>query len=271
MTYLILTLYLGALLFIFLFSLTELHLAWHYRKAIKNPGARALPATMLDENLPFVTVQLPIFNEVYVVERLIEAVCAFNYPRDRFEIQLLDDSTDETTAIIREKIKPYVAQGFQIYHLRRSNRKGYKAGALQAGLQTAKGEFITIFDADFVPLPDFLLKTLPQFTESKTGMVQTRWGHLNKNYSLLTKLQAFGLNAHFSVEQTGRSHAGSYINFNGTAGIWRRACIVDAGGWSADTLTEDLDLSYRAQLKGWGFKYLEDVESPAELPIFMQP
>lgn len=218
---------------------------------------------------PKVTVQLPIFNEKYVVQRLIDAVCKFNYPTDKLEVQVLDDSTDETVELIAEKVKEWKGAGINIKHIRRPNREGYKAGALQYGLKVAEGEFIAIFDADFLPEPSFLNITLPAF-KPETGLVQTRWGHLNKDYSLLTRLQAFGLDAHFSIEQTGRSHAGSFINFNGTGGVWRKECINDAGGWSADTLTEDLDLSYRAQMKGWKFAFLEDCVAPAELPVIMQ-
>lgn len=218
---------------------------------------------------PKVTVQLPIFNEKYVVQRLIDAVCKFNYPSDKLEVQVLDDSTDETVELIAEKVKEWKEAGINIKHIRRANREGYKAGALQYGFEVAEGEFIAIFDADFLPEPDFLNITLPAF-KPETGLVQTRWGHLNKDYSILTRLQAFGLDAHFSIEQTGRSHAGSYINFNGTGGVWRKECICDAGGWSADTLTEDLDLSYRAQMKGWKFTFLEDCVAPAELPVIMQ-
>lgn len=216
---------------------------------------------------PIVTVQLPVFNELYVVERLVDAVCALDYPKDKLQVQLLDDSTDESLAKGAAKVAHYAQLGFDIEHVRRPERKGYKAGALQYGLQKAKGEFIAIFDADFVPKPSFLKDTLPHFLNSKTGVVQTRWGHLNRNHSLLTRLQAFALDLHFTVEQRGRNSRGYFINFNGTAGVWRKRCIEDAGGWRAKTLTEDLDLSYRAQLKGWKFVYLEDVTSPAELPM----
>ncbi|MEZ4904947.1 MAG: glycosyltransferase [Spirosomataceae bacterium] len=216
-----------------------------------------------------VTIQLPIYNERYVIERLIAAVAAFDYPKTHFEIQVLDDSTDETVAIVAQKVAQYQAQGFEIQHIRRDNRVGFKAGALAHGLALAKGEFVAIFDADFVPKPDFLQKTLPYFADPQTGVVQTRWGHLNETYSLITQLQAFGLDGHFVVEQGGRNAGGHFINFNGTAGIWRKSCIADAGGWEADTLTEDLDLSYRAQIRGWQFVYLEEVETPAELPATM--
>ena len=266
MEYIVAFLYTAALLYIFLFSLSQLHLTWHYRKR-KNAPSEHPQLDLTDA--PRITVQLPVFNELYVVERLIDAVAKFNYPHGKLEIQVLDDSTDKTTELISKKVKALRAQGLDISHVRRDDRSGFKAGALQHGLQLAKGEFLAIFDADFLPKPDFLLKTLPYFKEEKIGMVQTRWGHVNKDYSMLTRLQAFGLDAHFSIEQKGRSNAGSLINFNGTAGVWRKACIEQSGGWSADTLTEDLDLSYRAQLKGWNFKYLEDVVAPAELPVLM--
>jgi cellulose synthase/poly-beta-1,6-N-acetylglucosamine synthase-like glycosyltransferase len=267
MAVLVILLYLICLLFLFLFSLGQLHLAWHYRKGLKEDEGTDMP--VLPEEAPFITIQLPLYNERYVAERLLEAVCAFDYSTERMEIQVLDDSTDDTQEIVARKISELQHCGIRIHHICRRNREGFKAGALQAGLQQARGEFIAIFDADFLPSPDFLRKTVPWFADPQTGVVQTRWGHLNRNYSLLTRLQAFGLDAHFTVEQGGRSHAGSFINFNGTGGIWRKSCIEDAGGWSADTLTEDLDLSYRAQLKGWHFRYLEGVEAPAELPVLM--
>ena len=215
---------------------------------------------------PAVTVQLPVFNELHVTERLLAAVARLEYPRDRLQIQVLDDSTDETTAIAAAGVERYRLQGLEIQHLRRSERPGFKAGALAAALPQATGEFIAIFDADFIPKSDFLIDTLPYFTNPKIGVVQTRWGHINKDYSLLTRLQAFGLDAHFSIEQGARKASGSFINFNGTCGVWRKSCIENSGGWSSDTLTEDLDLSYRAQMKGWKFKYLVNFTSPAELP-----
>lgn len=218
---------------------------------------------------PKVTVQLPVYNEKYVIRRLLKAVTSFNYPAEKLEIQVLDDSTDETTNLIAKEVEGYTKKGLNIQHIRRTNREGFKAGALAYGLEVATGEFIAIFDADFIPSDNFLLKTIPRFSEKDIGAVQTRWGHLNRTYSLLTKLQAFGLDAHFSVEQSGRNAAGSFINFNGTGGVWRKSCIIDVGGWSADTLTEDLDLSYRAQLKGWKFIFIEDYEAPAELPVIM--
>jgi cellulose synthase/poly-beta-1,6-N-acetylglucosamine synthase-like glycosyltransferase len=227
------------------------------------------PKTELLSVFPKVTIQLPIYNEKYVVERLIDSISKLDYPKDQFEIQILDDSTDETTEILLRKIESLRPLDLDIKLLHRENRIGYKAGALDHGLHSATGEFIAIFDADFIPSPDFLLKTIPYFTTGHVGVVQTRWGHLNKDYSLLTRLQAFGLDAHFSIEQNARSAAGGFINFNGTCGVWRKNCIEDAGGWSHDTLTEDLDLSYRAQLRDWKFVYLEDVETPGELPVIM--
>ena len=214
----------------------------------------------------FVTIQLPLYNELYVVERLINAVCEIEYPKDKLEIQVLDDSTDETTSITEKIIREKQLLGFDIVHIRRGTREGFKAGALKEGLKTAKGEYIAIFDADFIPHKDFLKKTLSFFSDEKVGMVQTRWEHINGDYSILTKAQALALDGHFVIEQTVRNKAGFFINFNGTGGIWKRDCIEDAGNWHADTLTEDLDLSYRAQLNGWHFVFLPDFTSPAELP-----
>jgi len=225
--------------------------------------------TTTRNDYPFVTIQLPIFNEKYVVERLLDSVIEINWPKEALEIQVLDDSTDETSDIIQKKLTEDKFNNFDILHIKRQTRKGYKAGALQLGLQASKGEYIAIFDADFMPHKSFLIDTMKEFDNPEIGMVQTKWEHLNKDYSLLTKLQAFGLNGHFRVEQTGRNEAGSFINFNGTAGIWRKECIEEAGGWQSDTLTEDLDLSYRAQMNGWKFQYLEHVHSPSELPVIM--
>jgi cellulose synthase/poly-beta-1,6-N-acetylglucosamine synthase-like glycosyltransferase len=221
------------------------------------------------DDLPRVTVQLPIFNEQYVVERLLDAVCRLEYPKDKLDIQLLDDSTDETVEVARILVERYAALGHPVAHLHRDNREGFKAGALEAGLKTAKGEFVAIFDADFVPSPDFLMKCIHHFTDPKVGMVQTRWTHINRNYSLLTQVEAILLDGHFVLEHSARSRSGVFFNFNGTAGMWRRCAIDEAGGWEHDTLTEDTDLSYRAQLKGWKFLYLQDVECPAELPVEM--
>lgn len=217
-------------------------------------------------DLPRVTVQLPIYNERYVIRRLLKAVSALDYPRDRLEIQLLDDSTDDTVEIASRLVAAYQAQGIPIVHIRRTNRQGFKAGALREGMEKARGEFLAIFDADFIPLPDFLRKTIPYFLNPKVGMVQVRWDHINPDYSLLTRAQSIGIDAHFSIEQGARAWSGLFLNFNGTAGIWRRQAILDAGGWQADTLTEDMDLSYRAQLAGWQLKYLLEVACPAELP-----
>ena len=264
----ILFLYAFCLFLIFYYSVVQVSLAVAYVRTRKKRFLEIAPIFDLT-NAPKVTVQLPMYNEMYVAERIIEKTAELNYPRDKFQIQVLDDSTDETKEIIANKVKELAAKGIDIIHIHRTDRTGYKAGALDSAMDKVSGEFIAIFDADFVPDPDFLLKTIPYFQDGKIGVVQTRWGHLNKTYSMLTELQAFGLNGHFAIEQGGRSANGHYINFNGTAGIWRKSCIADAGGWEHDTITEDLDLSYRAQMKGWQFKYLEDVISPAELPITM--
>ena len=263
----ILVIYGLCLVLIFFYSVIQLSLAIAYVKNKKKQQSRVTPSFDL-ANAPKVTVQLPMFNEMYVAERIIETCAEIDYPRDKFQIQVLDDSTDETKDIIANKCAEVAARGINIQHIHRTDRTGYKAGALDCAMDKVEGEFIAIFDADFVPSKDFLLRTIPYFSEN-VGVVQTRWGHLNKSYSLLTELQAFGLNGHFAIEQGGRNASGHYINFNGTAGVWRRATIDDAGGWEHDTITEDLDLSYRAQMKGWRFVYLEEVESPAELPITM--
>lgn len=215
---------------------------------------------------PLVTVQLPVYNEPYVVERLLDACAGLDYPRHGLEIQLLDDSTDETTALAARRVAFWRARGLDVAHVHRSERAGYKAGALQHGLLLARGEFVAIFDADFLPPPDFLKRTLPLFADPALGLVQARWGHLNGETSLVTRLQTLGLDAHFAVEQQVRNATGCFMNFNGTAGVWRRSCIEEAGGWASDTLAEDLDLSYRAQLAGWRFRYLQELEVPAELP-----
>jgi cellulose synthase/poly-beta-1,6-N-acetylglucosamine synthase-like glycosyltransferase len=226
------------------------------------------PVARFDE-LPRVTVQLPIFNEQFVVERLVDAVCRLEYPREKLDIQVLDDSTDETRDVAAAIVERYAALGHTITYHHRGSREGFKAGALREGMKTARGEFIAIFDADFVPPEDFLQRVIHHFTDTKVGMVQTRWTHINRNYSFLTEVEAILLDGHFVLEHGGRSRSGVFFNFNGTAGMWRRQAIEDAGGWEHDTLTEDTDLSYRAQLKGWQFVYLQDVECPAELPIEM--
>lgn len=265
MEWLIITLYGLTLLIICLFSLGQFNLTWHYLKAKKN--TEDPPKDLV--NYPLVTIQLPLYNERYVVERLIDAVAKIQYPKDKLEIQVLDDSNDETVKLVEAKVNHFAAQGIDIQHIRRPERIGYKAGALQYGMERAKGEFIAIFDADFIPKTDFLLKTLPTFSKPEIGMVQTKWSHLNTDFGTLTKIQAFWLDAHFTVEQKGREQAGSFINFNGTGGVWRKSCIEEAGGWQHDTLTEDLDLSYRAQLNGWKFAFREEIESPAELPVLI--
>ena len=221
------------------------------------------------EKLPRVTVQLPVFNELYVVERLLRSVAALDYPRELLQVQLLDDSTDETTDIARRVIAELTAQGLDVELIHRTDRTGFKAGALENGMKTCTGEFILILDADFVPTTDILKRTVHFFTDPKIGMIQTRWGHLNRKYSLLTRVQAMFLDGHLLLEQTARSRSGRFFNFNGTAGLWRRTAIEDAGGWQHDTLTEDLDLSYRAQLNGWRFIFMSDLVTPAELPVDM--
>ena len=239
-----------------------IYLYLRYRKNLPKPLSRF-------EKLPSVTVQLPIFNELYVVERLLQSVGKLDYPRELLQIQVLDDSTDETCEITDAEIAKLRAAGHNVELIRREDRTGFKAGALEAGLKTCRGEFVLILDADFVPPPDMLKKTIHYFTDPKIGMVQTRWAHLNRDYSLLTRVQALFIDAHFALEQVARSRSGRFFNFNGTSGVWRRSTIEDAGGWQHDTLTEDLDLSYRAQLRGWRFAYLNDVVTPAELPVEM--
>ncbi|MFC5863889.1 cellulose synthase family protein [Acidicapsa dinghuensis] len=249
-----------------IYGVHRYQLAWTYFRYRKNYNPE--PPQHFAE-LPYVTVQLPMYNEQFVVDRLIEAVCAMHYPKDKLEIQVLDDSTDETKEVARAIVDRYAALGHPIVYIHRENRHGFKAGALEEGLHIAKGEFIAIFDADFVPPPNWLMKVIHHFAEPEIGMVQTRWGHLNRNYSMLTQIEAILLDGHFVLEHGARARSGDYFNFNGTAGMWRRQAIIDAGGWQHDTLTEDTDLSYRSQLAGWKFKYLPDIECPAELPIEM--
>jgi cellulose synthase/poly-beta-1,6-N-acetylglucosamine synthase-like glycosyltransferase len=234
-------------------------------RTMRDRPTRSQPPQMPE--WPHVTVQLPIYNEMYVAERVIQAAAKLDYPAELLQIQVLDDSTDETRNLVQRIVSDLQARGVNVVHIHRSNRIGYKAGALQAGLATASGEFIAIFDADFVPAPDFLRQALPYLQEPDVAFVQTRWGHLNRDYSWLTFLQSLAIDAHFMVEQYARSRAGYWFNFNGTAGIWRRAAMLDAGGWKADTLTEDLDLSYRAYLRGWHGRYVRDIVVPAELPV----
>lgn len=254
--------YFLSLTILFVFGLHGFIMLYYHKKYRDN---NPVPKPQIDENAT-VTIQLPLYNELYVAERLIKATCEIEYPKDKLEIQVLDDSTDETTEVVANIVKQKQAEGFDIKHIRRGTREGFKAGALKYGLEKARGEFVAIFDADFIPHKDFLKKTLSFFTDEKVGLVQTRWEHLNGDYSILTKAQALALDGHFVIEQTVRNKAGFFINFNGTGGIWRKSCIEDAGNWHADTLTEDLDLSYRAQLKGWRFVFLKDFTSPAELP-----
>ena len=297
--FLVLGIYSVSLLYITVYCLLQFNLLYHYqRKPVKaavpdgtqlanqREKQRAAPAyatagdsafdhagTAEEHDVaaepPFVTVQLPVYNEFYVAGRLIDAVAAFDWPRDRFEIHVLDDSTDETVNVIAAKVAEYRKQGFQIRQIRRGNRDGYKAGALRDATPEARGEFIAIFDADFLPAADFLRRTIPHFADPDVGVVQSRWEHLNEEYSLITRLQAMQLNVHFTVEQTGRMNGGHLLQFNGTAGVWRREAIEAGGGWQPDTLTEDLDLSIRSQLAGYRIQFLEEVASPAELPVEM--
>ncbi|MDO6738170.1 cellulose synthase family protein [Wenyingzhuangia sp. 2_MG-2023] len=263
--------YVISLLMVLFYALAQLNLLFNYLRAVKKNNQEKESCPQYDlknpNEIPYVTIQLPVFNEKYVMKRLLKNIAQIEYPREKLEIQVLDDSTDETVIKTKERIDKLAQTGLDIVHITRTNREGFKAGALKEGLKTAKGEFIAVFDSDFLPESNWLYKTIPYFKNEKIGVVQTRWGHINRDYSLLTKIQAFALDAHFTLEQMGRNAKGHFINFNGTAGIWRKECIYDAGNWEGDTLTEDLDLSYRAQLKGWIFKYLVDVETPAELPI----
>ncbi|TYB79133.1 cellulose synthase family protein [Bizionia myxarmorum] len=265
----IISIYTLALLLIFMYALAQLNLLFNYLSAEKQVENSPKFDLSVPEETPVVTIQLPIYNELYVIERLLENISKIEYPEGKLEIQVLDDSTDESFAITARIVTALQKTGLDIKHIHRTDRTGFKAGALKAGLETAKGDFIVIFDADFLPKSDWLLQTIPYFKNENIGVVQTRWGHINRDFSILTKIQAFALDAHFTLEQTGRNIKGHFINFNGTAGVWRKTCILDAGNWEGDTLTEDLDLSYRAQLKNWEFKYLEHVETPAELPIII--
>lgn len=265
--YIVIVIYSIALVLILCYAIAQLNLLFNYLKAIKKQDNDQKFDFNNPDEIPFVTIQLPVYNELYVMQRLLENISKISYPREKLEIQVLDDSTDESVESTAKQINNIQKLGIDIQHIKRTNRKGFKAGALKEGLKIAKGEFIAIFDADFLPKEDWLLKTIPFFKDKSIGVVQTRWGHLNRNYSTLTKIQAFALDAHFTLEQVGRNSKGHFINFNGTAGVWRKKCIYDAGNWEGDTLTEDLDLSYRAQLKNWKFKYLQDVETPAELPV----
>ena len=262
----ILIAYFGVLTILAFYGIHRYILVYHYYKYRDQRPSE--PARRFAEP-PLVTIQLPIYNERYVIDRLIQAISRMDYPRDRLEVQVLDDSTDDTVLVARAAVEQAAASGLPIVYLHRTNRHGFKAGALQAGMKQARGEFIAIFDADFVPPPDFLRRTIDFFTDPGLAMVQTRWGYINRDYSWLTRIEAILLDGHFVMEHGGRHRAGLFFNFNGTAGVWRRTAIEDAGGWQHDTLTEDTDLSYRAQLRGWHFLYLPDVECPSELPVEM--
>jgi cellulose synthase/poly-beta-1,6-N-acetylglucosamine synthase-like glycosyltransferase len=261
--YTLLAVYCLCVLFTTFYCVMQLDLLFWYRKK-KDTSTPQLV------DFPTVTIQLPIYNEAFVAERLIDNIVLMDYPADKLDIQVLDDSTDETVEIIARKVAEYRAKGININHVQRPDRSGFKAGALRDGLQLIDSEFVAIFDADFLPKTDFLKQTVPHFFKDPSiGVVQTRWEHLNEDYSIITKLQAMQLNVHFTIEQAGRQRGGFWLQFNGTAGVWRRQTIEEAGGWHSDTLTEDLDLSYRAQLKGWKIEFLEHVGTPAELPAEM--
>ncbi len=259
-------LYFAVLLVLSAYGLHRLHLVVLCHRHKKRIAERQKMPVLAEDELPRVTVQLPLFNESTVAARLLDAVARMDYPRERFEIQVLDDSTDETQLLVRAHVERLRQQGLDAVYIHRKNRVGYKAGALENGLHVAKGELVAIFDADFIPQPDFLRSVVGHFKDPQVGMVQTRWGHLNREVSVLTKVQALMLDGHHLVENRARFGSGLLFNFSGTGGIWRTAAIADAGGWQHDTLTEDLDLSYRAQLRGWKFIYREDVVSPSELP-----
>jgi len=262
---LIIALYLTILAILGLYGFHRAQLLWLYFKYYRN---KPTPPEHFEE-LPVVTIQLPIFNEKYVVERLLEGVATIDYPRDRLEIQVLDDSTDETQEIARKKTEELRERGFDAVYIHRTDRTGYKAGALEAATKVAKGEFLMVFDADFVPNSDILMSLIHHFTNPKVGMVQARWTHLNRDYSLLTQCQSMMLDGHFVIEHIARNRSGRFFNFNGTAGVWRRSAIEDAGGWQHDTVTEDMDLSFRAQLRGWEFVYVPQAVAPAEVPCEM--
>jgi cellulose synthase/poly-beta-1,6-N-acetylglucosamine synthase-like glycosyltransferase len=270
----ILIFYCPAALWLFLYGINNYYMVYLFLRKVKKETSvnqefiKRFWSNHGKDRLPKVTTQLPVYNEMHVVERLIKAVVSIDYPKELHEIQVLDDSNDETKNIVSGLVNKYLDMGFNIKHFVREDRNGFKAGALNLGLEKAEGEFLSIFDADFVPDKNFLYDTIPFFYEKpKVALVQTRWGHINRNYSLLTIAQSIGMDGHFIIEQGARAWNGLYMNFNGTAGIWRREAIIDAGGWHFDTLTEDLDLSYRAQLKGWNTKFLFDVVAPSELPI----
>jgi cellulose synthase/poly-beta-1,6-N-acetylglucosamine synthase-like glycosyltransferase len=270
MTVLFVLIYSVDILMLFLFGVHSFLMVYLYRKNKDYCEADPATAFRLDQSdLPVVTVQLPIYNEYYVIDRLIDSVIKLQYPKSKLEIQVLDDSTDETVQKVASIVRSYQALGFDIKHIHRTDRTGHKAGALEKGLEVSRGEFIAIFDADFCPEPDFLLQVLPYFEDQGIGMVQTRWGHLNKDYNILTKAQSYGIDGHFVIEQVARNANRLWINFNGTGGIWRKSCITDAGGWQHDTLTEDFDLSYRAELKGWRFRYFKNIVCKGEIPAMI--
>ena len=270
MIVLFISIYAADILLLFFFGFHSILMVYLYKKnheyCISDPS-RDLDVN--DPKLPIVTVQLPIFNEFYVIDRLIDSVIELKYPKEKLEIQILDDSTDETVQKVAGIVRKYSQEGFWISHIHRTDRTGHKAGALENGQNLSKGEYIAIFDADFMPEPDFLLKTLSYFDDPEIGMVQTRWGHINQNYNVLTKAQSYGIDGHFMIEQVARNANNLWMNFNGTAGIWRKKCIEDAGGWEHDTLTEDFDLSYRAEMKGWRFRYFKDIVCKAEIPAMI--
>jgi cellulose synthase/poly-beta-1,6-N-acetylglucosamine synthase-like glycosyltransferase len=265
----LLALYYSVLVVLSFFGLHRLMLVFIYlRTGGRRPSAPPPQPAADPQAWPVVTIQLPLYNEMYVAERLIDAVCRLDYPAGRLEIQVLDDSTDETTEIVTRAVERYRAEGVDIHLVHRTDRTGFKAGALAAGLARARGELLAIFDADFVPTPDFLRRSVPYFlVDPKLGLVQGRWDHINRSYSLLTRVEAILLDGHFMIEHSARNRSGRFFNFNGTAGIWRRQAIESAGGWEHDTLTEDLDLSFRAQLGGWRFLYLPGLKVPSELPV----
>jgi cellulose synthase/poly-beta-1,6-N-acetylglucosamine synthase-like glycosyltransferase len=273
LNYLLFAVYAIAVALLFMYGVNSYYLMYQF---IKNRRAAEVREKEIagkfwektrPEDLPVVTIQLPIYNEQYVVERLIFHACNINYPKDKIEIQVLDDSTDETRDLVAKIVARQRELGHDIHHITRPSREGFKAGALKHGMELCRGEFIAIFDADFMPSKDFLYQTIPYFSDPGIGLVQTRWGHVNADYSFLTMAQSIGIDGHFVVEQAGRTWGGLFMNFNGTAGIWRKTAIETAGGWQADTLTEDMDLSYRAQLVGWRMQFLYRVETPAEIPV----
>jgi cellulose synthase/poly-beta-1,6-N-acetylglucosamine synthase-like glycosyltransferase len=261
----VITLYLVVLTILGVYGFHRAHLVylfWRHRNNLVEPPTEF-------RELPLVTMQLPMFNELYVAERLLESIARLDYPKDKLELQVLDDSTDETTEIVAKKVAELKAEGFDIVHLRREDRHGFKAGALEHGMKTARGDFLMVFDADFVPTPEILKGLIHHFTDPMVGMVQARWDHLNRDYSMLTRAQSLMLDGHFVIEHIARNRSGRFFNFNGTAGIWRKTAIIDAGGWQHDTITEDMDLSFRAQIRGWKFIYVPDAVAPAEVPCEM--